>query len=432
MFRVPQLTLTPPSPSYLSWICWKNIVNLEVELEDTSVVDESVTVKTRRTQRDIDMWTAKLSDYDDPFTLAGCLWRISDDEDENGWQKYFRLASRGQAFVWWFDNAKHSSNNPYFELLFRSLRKICERLNGHCRKLDVTIPIADDDTSTAADMDECKVCIQEALKRLNPSQQCHLIDTSGSITRKPKYHESCAVSSCSWLDHNFYTALFTMFTMKEAVENIHNDATELIELAQSKQGNNENKLRETFLRIHFNITHLNDLTVFEKRNTSNPFSIYMPFVSYLEEIQRFLATVGTACNGLLTKDVGEYEKTVTMHVDDFQPSLLRLLKTKGFALATASSSGKCHESDHPQTVAHFTLFVNDKINCDQEDVKRQIELRNVLASSSSIPQIKRTFPKLKRIEFDSTDMDKLSPAFVVATVLDALKRFCDCEYVSVS
>ena len=158
----------------------------------------------------------------------------------------------------------------------------------------------------------------------------------------------------------------------------------------------------------------------------------MPFVSYLEEVERFLAVVATACNALLTKDVAEYEKTVTMHVDDFQPSLLRLLKTKGFALANASSSGKCHEADHSKAPVNFTLFVNDKVNCDQEDVKNQIELRNVLEGYSSMPLIKRTFPKLKRVEFDATGSDTSSSSYVVAAIMDALKRLFDCDYVSSS
>jgi hypothetical protein len=216
------------------------------------------------------------------------------------------------------------------------------------------------------------------------------------------------------------------------VESIRSDATDLIDLAQSQRDNDEDKLREMFLRIHFNITHLYDLTSFEKRNNCNPFSIYLPFVSYIEEIQRFIAVVGTACNALLTKDVAEYEKNVTMHVDDYQPSLLRLLKSKGFALTTASSSGKCHESDRPRTPAMFTLFVNDKINCDHEDVKRQIELRNVLASYSSVPRIKRTFPKLKRIEFDEIDLVKPDGRYVVVTMMEALRRICDCDYLTLT
>ena len=420
MFRVPHLTLTPPSPSYLGWVCWKNIVNLDVE-EDASVTEESFVVKTR-SQRDVDMWTAKLSDFNDPFTLAGCLWSISDG-DENGWQKYFRLAPRGQAFVWWFDNAKHSSNNPYFELLFRSLRKICLRLNGSNNDESVT-------ATTIFDIDECKMCIQEALKYLNPSQTCHTIEPPVSITQKPIYHDSCAVSSCPWLDHNFYTALFSITLMKEVVKSINADAEELIVVAQDQRESDETKLREIFLKIHFNITHLNDLASFEKRNSCNPFSIYLPFVTYLEEIQKFIAAVGTACNALLTTDVTEYEKTVTVHADDYQPSLLRLLKAKGFSLTLASSSGKCHESDHPQAPANFTLFGNDKISCDQGDVKRQIELRNVLASYSSIPLIRRTFPKLKRVESNAVYSAKSSTSDVVSTITDALKRLCDCDYLS--
>ncbi len=126
-----------------------------------------------------------------------------------------------------------------------------------------------------------------------------------------------------------------------------------------------------------------------------------------------------------------------MHVDEFQPSLLRLLKKKGFALATASSSGRCHESDQPQTPMHFTLFVNDKINnCDREDVKRQIELQNVLAGYSSLTQMmKRTVPKLKCVEFDGVDLDKsTSDAHftIIKTLLEAFKRFCDCDFVSLS
>ncbi len=295
MFRLPQLTLTPPNPSYLGWIRWKNLINLDVECEDASVIDECVGVRRRSSQQDVDMWTAKLSDFDDPFTLAGCLWRINDDDDgeENGgWRKYFY--SRGHAFVWWFDNQKLDSDNPYFELLFRSLRKICMQLNGG--RADGSIR----SDAAAAKLEECKVCIQEALKHLKPSsQQCCEIDTSSSIMQKPKYHDSCTVTSSPWLDHNFYTALFSISAIKEAVETIHNDATRLIELAQSSSDVEDAALNEIFLRIHFNITHLYDLTAFEKSNASNPFSVYLPFVSYMEEVQRFVTAVDTACNALM-------------------------------------------------------------------------------------------------------------------------------------
>ena len=54
-----------------------------------------------------------------------------------------------------------------------------------------------------------------------------------------------------------------------------------------------------FLQIHFDVTHLDDFISFEQKNTYNPFSIFLPFVSYLEEVQGFLNAVGTACNALL-------------------------------------------------------------------------------------------------------------------------------------
>ena len=213
MFRIPRLTLTPPRPSYLGWVCWKNIINLEVENEtnaDGSVTTTAVAADSALPHRDLDVWTAKLSDFDDPFTLAGCLYGINDGGDS--WQKYFRLAQRGQAFMWCFDNIKYSSNNPYFELLFRCIRKICLRLNddggGGGGKL----------TTAGSDINECKVCIQECMKHLNTLNALEVIEYPCSITRKPKYRETCSDSSNPWLDPNFYMALFSCAVIKEAVE----------------------------------------------------------------------------------------------------------------------------------------------------------------------------------------------------------------------
>ena len=436
MFRVPRLTLTPPTPDYLGWLGWKHLVNLDVEGDDTAaavVVNEDVVASGMQSQRDIDMWTARLSDFNDPFTLAGCLWRIN-DAGENPWLKYFRSSSKGQPFVWWFDNVKYNSNNPYFELLFRCLRKVCTQLNGCDERKEESGPSTTDTAASTLKVEECKVCIQEALKRMDPSRHCQVIDAPGSITEKPGYHRSCAVPSCPWRDHNFFTALFSMSTIKKAVYAIHDDAAELVRLAEeSVEEEDARQISELFLRIHFNITHLNDLTVLEKSNPSNPFSVYLPFVSYMEEVQRFLAAVGTACNALLTKDIAGYENTVTFHVDDFQPSLLRLLKTKGFALTSATASGRCHESDRPQPPVQFTIFANDKINRNREDYTRQIELHNVLARYSSLPQMKRTIPRLKCIDVDvSEPSEPPTTVFSVAKVLDAVKRFCDWDLDSSS
>lgn len=406
MFRVPRLTLTPPRPNYLGWGCWKNIVN--IELEDSVDVENNA-----QSQQDVDMWIAKLSDFNDPLTLAGCLWRIHGRENE--WQCYFRLAPRGQAFIWWFDDTKHSSNNPYFELLFRSLRRICLALNED-----------DKEGEPVDDIDEWRVCIQEALKCLNRSQRCEDIDRPVSITQRPKYQNS--VLACPWLDHNFYTALFSLFPVKESVEKVNRDAVKMIEVAHNQEENCQAKLKELFLQIHLNVTHLNDMLTFEKKNSSNPLSISLSYISFLEEIERFIGEVSTACNALITKDAHGYEKTVMKYANDYQPSLLRLLKSKGFDLTSISSSGKCHESDHPRKPANFVLFSNDDITSDKEDTKRQIELRNVLTSFQSLPQMKVTFPKLKRI--DSTASFVESNENYVLTILSrALSRFCNCDFI---
>lgn len=422
MFRTPILTLTPPRPSYLGWVCWKNIINLEIEDENTtdgSVASTAVTADSALPHRDLDVWTAKLSDFDDPFTLAGCLYGINDGEDS--WQKYFRLAQRGQAFMWCFDNIKYSSNNPYFELLFRCIRKICLRLNNEG---------GDKLAAAGSDIDECRVCIQESLKHLNTLNVLDVIEYPFSITKKPKYRETCSDSSNPYLDSNFYMALFSCALIKETVEKVQKDAADLIRFAQNQEENNEKILHQLFLRIHFHVKHLDDFISFEQKNTYNPFSIYLPFVSYLEEVQRFLNAVGTACNALLTQDVVEYEKIVTKCADDYQPSLLRLLKTKGFELTSVSSSGKCHESDNLQIKpVNFVLFANDKISFDQADVKRQVELRNVLVSYSSMPQVKRTYPRLKPIEFD-TDITKCNEHDYVTTFLTFMRRLCNCDFIS--
>ena len=347
---------------------WKNMVSVEVT---SSIASGSPAAD--QAPLEIDAWYVKLRDYNDPLTLAGCLW-LADD-----WRTCFSGRAGDERFCWRFNGKLESSGNPYFELLFRILRQLCFAFNN-CSG------------DSVEPMEEWRMNSEECLKKLESGEQrCHKVCCPRKIDELPSFHQDCVNTTCFWRDHNFFTALFCLLLIKKNILILADGANELA-------GNFPEATNEQFVFFHARASNLKRAVHHQRYATSNPLSILLPYVTFLEKVDRFVDEVLTACNALITSKTAEYEAAVLKHAQNYQPSFLRILRSKGYALSELTTSGKCHEADRDERAVEPALFPESKSKRRADKVSDEIELENILLSFDVISP-SDTIPKFKALEY---------------------------------
>lgn len=346
MLKIPVLNFNPPRP--ISRVNWENIVSLNNE--ENSCSDDTN-----------DMWLAKLSDTDDPFTLGNCLKLLKGNE----WQRYFRLSVHGKAFAWTFDGVNRLSNNPYFELLFRTLRRACVGLNKG--------------QITDAELQQLVTCVKDSIIRLDESEtnDAYEIQFQKFGHETPRFHNHGIKSNQSWIDPNLYVALFSLFNLKQTLRIVTQNFQDFIESVKNDGDVESDKL---FLTIRGDYKNLKRTLTREKRNSMNPLSCKAPFLTFASKAEEYLEAIFTAANALITDDCSSYESAVSFYAQHYQPSFLKLLKDKGFSLLTTSSPCQIHETDRNVQQVFFTVFKDDNKKTKDIDDHWKAELKHVIAS----------------------------------------------------
>lgn len=381
--KMPVLKLGLPQPAVeVKWSRLLVVDSGSYADEDDDGQDDD---KDGRRTRNGRLWMARIEDFTEFMPLFLTLDSMHD------WRIFFGRADANEAsltFQWYFDGRRYGSDNPYFELLMRILRNACVSYNGN---------EGVESRSTSSSLQSIAGMIETCLDHLGVGGNVQL-GTRPRFSRQPK-------GQIAWLHADLFTAIFSLGTMRDSIEDLAAKAKELV-LATTARNERKDPVLDFELADADVRSFVNEVV----DDPHNPLRSWFVFCSYAK-------TLGSSVIRplRLITEVGERTATFPADADVFQPSLWKTLRSNGTKLPPCvSESTVLHEPDRDKVVNVFPLFsgahhereLEDDIRLDENRIRRQ-RLRRCVEDvvGENVPHFvdRRTLPG--DLELGVVDMD---------------------------
>ena len=300
-----------------------------------------------------------LSDIDNEELIYSCFANIT----EGNWADYLHYDNfEYYVFAWSFDGTTYVSDNPFFEILMRTLRKFCIAFNQN-------------DTLTSRQIGRWKEIIDESLKQLH-----NLEDTSPRVETFVKYgvnthYDFTSKSSKShvikWLTVDFFSALFALVCLE-------NEKKQLIECVRDTlQAGNDTCAQKyvQFDKPYRKLSHFIRRVCMCTNNNLVTKTTYITYIGHLIAskdgllplLKQIMAVMCSATTSLA--DLPNVPKRLStddvLLLEKLQPSVLRAMKNNtnkvlskliddNFMLGT--DRAHLHENDTKNEPKIFSLF----------------------------------------------------------------------------
>lgn len=342
---------------------WSELLTVDVRNDD----DEPVVRMGR-------LWMSRLEDHTDVETLERTLSQMDD------WLKYFGCGDRqtsSTTFEWTVDGRRYGSDNPYFELLMRTMRRMCVAFNSgeSMRSNDVH-----------GLLDNC-------LFELG-------IGRCVQVGNRPVFDHDVVVEG--FVNADLLTALLALDTMRDLITDLAIRARQLIvdNVQQTKETEENFELSDGCTKSF--LLEVGD-------HPSNPLKRWNQY----EEYVRDLVTTVVRPLRLLT-EVRERSWAFTDEMDVFQPSVWKRLRFNGITLPPCvSESTVLHEPDRERNDRLFRVFsgpVDNDMTGDtfaaehlvgHERLRRWVMFDD---NSDEVPMFRSKRTRVDRV-FDIVDVD---------------------------